>query len=27
MPAGMSSEFIDKMNKATHGDVQIDEEK
>ena len=27
MPAGMSAEFIDKINKATHGDVQVDEEK
>ena len=27
MPAGMSSEFVDKLNKATHGDVQITEEK
>jgi len=27
MPAGMSSDFIDKLNKATHGDVQIVEEK
>jgi ribosome maturation protein SDO1 len=27
MPAGMSAEFVDKLNKATHGDVQIEEKK
>ncbi|HDQ59918.1 MAG TPA: ribosome assembly factor SBDS [Candidatus Woesearchaeota archaeon] len=27
MPAGMSEEFVDKLNKLTHGDVQVMEEK
>lgn len=27
MPAGVSAEFIDKINKATHGEVQIEEKK
>jgi ribosome maturation protein SDO1 len=25
MPAGMSADFVDKLNKLTHGDIQIDE--